>query len=190
MIELTADNLMIDGLTCKKDQYVKIRNILGSTRVNLRFHKGLLVTDLGDEGTAGGDPDAVEVGDDLIVKGHISAFKPDQTSGTPVALGKMAFVDDVTKKVDVTATGSITTYVQNGYKDYYSGYDVDYDYDDEGNISGVDVDIYPVTVMTYKAVTRTVKIVSNDNAVTIVPNEGTTVGDIPLTVSGTASWVD
>jgi hypothetical protein len=102
----------------------------------------------------------------------------------------MAFVDDVTKKVDVTATGSITTYVQNGYKDYYSGYDVDYDYDDEGNISGVDVDIYPVTVMTYKAVTRTVKIVSNDNAVTIVPNEGTTVGDIPLTVSGTASWVD
>jgi hypothetical protein len=188
--KLTADTLVVDGLTCKKDQYVKIRNILGSTRVNLRFHKGLLVTDLGEEGSASGDPDAVEVGDDLIVKGHISAFKPGQTTGAPVALGKMAFVDDVTKKVDVTATGSITTYVQNGYKDYYSGYDVDYDYDDEGNISGVDVDIYPVTVMTYKAVTRTVKIVSNDNAVTIVPNEGTTVGDIPLTVSGTASWVD
>ena len=156
----------------------------------MRFHKGLLVTDLGDEGASGGDPDAVEVGDDLIVKGHISAFKPDQNSGTPVALGKLAFVDDVSKKFDVTATGSITTYVQDKYVDYYSDYDIDYDYDDEGNISDVDVDIYPVRVMTYKAVTRTVKIISNDNAVTLGPNEGTTVEDIPLTVSGTASWVN
>ena len=185
MIELTADNLMIDGLTCKKDQYVKIRNILGSTRVNLRFHKGLLVTDLGDEGTAGGDPDAVEVGDDLIVKGHISAFKPDQTSGTPVALGKLAFVDDVSKKFDVTATATISVYEKTGSKRYISsatlgsrgsGENVTYYVDKE-------YDYYD----TYSLVTKTVTITSTGNAVTLGPNEGATVESIDLKVSGSAS---
>ena len=183
--KLTADTLVVDGLTCKKDQYVKIRNILGSTRVNLRFHKGLLVTDLGDEGAASGDPDTVEVGDDLTVKGHIKAFKPDQTSGTPVALGKLAFVDDVSKKFDVTATATISVYEKTGSQRYISSatlasrgsgenvtyyVDKDYDYYD-----------------TYSLVTKTVTITSTGNAVTLGPNEGATVESIDLKVSGSAS---
>ena len=232
-LELTDDNIKVDGLNCKKDQYVKIRNLLGSTRTNLRFHKGLLVTDLGDTtddkdtGTMDIDVDVdidgkltiksgnnieLEKGNitltngditltkgditltsgkvtlskgNLAVNGHISAWKPDQNSGTPVALGKLAFVDDVSKKFDVTATGTVSVYEKTGSQKYITSarlvssgtgenksYDIDYSYG-----------YYD----TYSKVSKTVTITSTGNAVTLGPNEGATVESIDLKVSGTAS---
>ena len=205
---ISDTQITIDGNVCQQDTTLSIwQYVIGKQR--LYFHKGLLIekkATSGDENT-GNTSNTFEVdvdtnidghlkltsghninveGGDVVVKGHISAYKPDQSAGSPVPLGKMAFVDDITKKFDVTATGSITTYEQNGYQNYYSTYSVDYDRDSEGNITGVDVDIDPIRIMTYRQVTKTVTITSNNNAVTLAPNAGAIAENIALSVSGTA----
>lgn len=91
MIELTADNLMIDGHVCKKDQVVKIRRLF-SAKTTLTFHKGLLISDLGDD-DGSGDSGPVEIDEDLKVSGSIWAYEPGTKKLT--TLGKLAFMDEV-----------------------------------------------------------------------------------------------
>lgn len=124
---LSDDSIVIDNLTCKQDQTVNIRWFF-STSTKLKFHKGLLVT----EGLPDSDDDATSVDLDvpLNVKGTISAYPPDGNSLT--SLGKLAFADYVSKKVDVTLTGTVsvdypgggggTVYVYEDDEGYYRGW--------------------------------------------------------------------
>lgn len=126
-LKLTDANIEIDNLTCKKDQTVNIRWMF-STSTKLKFHKGLLVT----EGLPDSDDDisSVDLDVPLNVKGIISAYKPGTSTLTP--LGKLAFSDYVSKKVDVTLTGSVsvpypgggggTVYVYEDSQGYYKGW--------------------------------------------------------------------
>lgn len=126
-LKLTDTNIEIDNLTCKKDQTVNIRWMF-STSTKLKFHKGLLVT----EGLPDSDDDisSVDLDVPLNVKGTISAYKPG--TSTLTALGKLAFSDYVSKKVDVTLTGRVsvpypgggggTVYVYEDSQGYYKGW--------------------------------------------------------------------
>lgn len=125
--KLTESNIEIDNLSCKKDQTINIRWMF-STSTKLKFHKGLLVTD----GLPDSDNDATSVDLDvpLNVNGAISAYKPG--TSTLTALGKLAFSDYVSKKVDVTLTGTVsvsypgggggTVYVYEDSQGYYMGW--------------------------------------------------------------------
>lgn len=180
-LELGNDSLVIDGKTCKKNQVVKIRRLF-STKTTLTFHKGLLITETGED-DGSGDSGAVEIDDDLKVSGDIWAYKPG--TSTLTKLGKMAFVDDVTKKFDVTATGSVSgLYYKTGGTTTYI-YDYDVEFDDEGNFERVKT--YTTKVPNYASISK-ITIKSTDNAVTITPNAGATVESIALSVSGTVSY--
>ena len=89
-LDLSDSTLIIDGKTCKESQVVKIRALF-STKTNLKFHKGLLITEVGDDDSP--DDGDVELDADLKVSGTISAYPPDSSTLTP--LGKLAFLDEV-----------------------------------------------------------------------------------------------
>ncbi len=182
MIELTADNLSIDGHVCKKDQVVKIRRLFSAKTV-LTFHKGLLISDLGDDdGT--GDSGPVEIDEDLKVSGTIWAYKPGTVTLTK--LGKLAFADDVSKKFNVTATGYVSVYEFSHNQSYISSAWLDSDTDKDGNTTysvAKSYSTYPV----YTRVSKKVTITGVSSAVTLGPNEGTAVDTVDLTISGTAS---
>lgn len=182
-LSLSDNNITIDNLTCKQDQTVNIRWFF-STSTKLKFHKGLLVT----EGLPDSDDDITSIDLDvpLNVKGEISAYEPG--TSTMKALGKLAFVDDVTKKFEVTATGSVSVYEATGSKDYITSAYLDYDVDpDTGEKSNYRVVKNWGSYTTYSKVNKTITVTGTSDAVTFGPNEGETVETIDLEIDGTAT---
>lgn len=188
-LALTKDDMQIDNHICKKDQYVKIGRIF-STKTALRFHKGLLITDLsslaGEDNTEDTEDlyfdHNLEVNGNLVIRGTIQAYKSDKEK-TLAALGKLAFVDDITKKFNVTASGSIGMYVTNGTSTYFDDYDVIYHKDAEGNIYDVTVTTSSVNVTKYKWVEKTVTLKGTSSAVTFGPSSGAVIDTIALSVT-------
>ena len=178
---LTSENIKIDGKTCKKDQTVNIGRIF-STKTKLVFHKGLLINeDLGDDDS---DPASIDIDLPLNVKNTISAYPPNSKKLT--ALGKLAFVDDITKKFKVTAQGTISVYEKTGQGSYeYGVIYITTDKDGKTSTSGsIHTGHYP----TYSKVSKTISIQATSGAVTFGPNSGTTVETEDLgTISGTAT---
>ena len=183
MFELYADKITIDGNTCKKEQVVNIRRIWNS-KTKLTFHKGLLI-ETGLDESSGEDVDKVEIDTDLEVSGHISAYPPD--SSTLTALGKLAFVDDITKKFDVTAIGSVDVYEFWYDQSYISSAWLKTETKQDGTVEysvGKSYDTYPV----YRKVTKTVTVTGTSGAVTFGPSESESDEAIALEISnGTAT---
>ena len=102
--------MLIDGKTCKEDKIVKIRWLF-SNNATLKFHKGLLISEDGDIDTET-DVEKIELNVPLEVSGTISAYPPGSKTLTP--LGKLAFSDYVSKKVDVTLTGRVSVKYPGG----------------------------------------------------------------------------
>ena len=190
--KLTPESLVVDGKTCSKERTINVQNIWnGNTK--LKFVKGLLI----DEGLDGTDADVekitfdkdveitgkLDITGDLTVNGIAKAHDKD---GVLKQLGKMAFVDDVTKKFDVTATGTISVYEATGSRWIITRAWLESDTDDNGN-TDYWVETDGEYISTYSRVSKTVTIKSTGNAVTIAPNAGAAVESIALPVSGTAT---
>ena len=117
---LAGGGLKIDGKTCKEDQTVHIRWIF-SSNTTLKFHKGLLVnddipTDSDSKIDSYTFDEKVVMEKSLTVKGDLSAKDP--SDGTVKKLGKLAFADDVTKKIKVTLQDTVWINGTSGV-DYY-----------------------------------------------------------------------
>lgn len=95
-LEMTHEKIMIDGQACTGDLEISIGALLNSKTGKLKFHKGLLVDDGNKDLTTDTDT-KITLQKDLVVKGHISAYKKG-TSSNAVELGKLAWMD----KVEVT----------------------------------------------------------------------------------------
>ena len=181
-LQLTTDKILIDGKTCKQDKTVKIRWLF-SKGGTLKFHKGLLVTEDGDLDDE--DATKIELDVPLEVSGTISAYPPDSSTLTP--LGKLAFVDDITKKFDVTAIGSVDVYEFWYDQDYISSAWLKTETKQDGTVEysvGKSYDSYPV----YRKVTKTVTVTGTSGAVTFGPSESESDEAIALEISsGTAT---
>lgn len=181
-LQLTTDKILIDGKTCKQDKTVKIRWLF-SKGGTLKFHKGLLVTEDGDVDDE--DATKIELDVPLEVSGTISAYPPDSSTLTP--LGKLAFVDDITKKFDVTAIGSVDVYEFWYNQDYISSAWLKTETKQDGTVEysvGKSYDSYPV----YRKVTKTVTVTGTSGAVTFGPSESESDEAIALEISnGTAT---
>ena len=108
------------------------------------------------------------------------------TGGSVTAgFGKLAYVDDIKKNFDITASGTYgsTLYVADGTEDYITGASVDIEFDDEGNYSGYDLDYHWGKRTKYKSIGKKVTI-SGTTTVTLAPNEGEEVESIGVSVTG------
>lgn len=102
--KLSTTTIVIDGKECKQKKVINVRNAWNKN-TKLTFVKGLLIDDGITDGD-GEDATDLEIDTDLKVSGNIYAYKPG--TKTLTALGKLAFSDYVSKKVDVTLTGRVS----------------------------------------------------------------------------------
>ena len=112
-LQITEENLIIDEQTCKLSQKLNIGWLISGLGRTLEFYKGLLVTELPSDSTT--SPKDYTIDKQLTVEGNLIAKKDLTVEGTiygyqngqKKALGKLAFADDVTKKINVTLQGTV-----------------------------------------------------------------------------------
>lgn len=176
-LQITKENLSIDGKTCKLDQKLNIGWLISGLGRTLEFHKGLLVTELpSDSSTSPNDytiDKQLTVDDDLIVKGTIYGYQ----NGQKKALGKLAFADDVTKKISVTLQGTVYVSGTSGVNYYiYSDtkgklHTCSYSY----QIPSTAVDSYHVSGGGSSGYNKTVTLSHTFNSVTFGPGTSDTI---------------